>query len=61
LTAIIFNDDPRLDEKLDTVCPRCGRKTLIRKDKGNGKYEIICTACGLVRGELPPDDKRGVV
>jgi transcription initiation factor TFIIIB Brf1 subunit/transcription initiation factor TFIIB len=50
-----------LDEKLDTVCPRCGRKTLIRKDKGNGKYEIICTACGLVRGELPPDDKRGVV
>ncbi|MFO8050419.1 MAG: hypothetical protein R6V01_01815 [Thermoplasmatota archaeon] len=45
----------------DAICPRCGKKGLIKKDLGNGKYTIVCPHCGLERGELPPDSKRGVV
>jgi uncharacterized protein (DUF983 family) len=50
-----------LNQGLDTLCPRCGKNTLIRKELENGRYVIVCTSCGLMRGELPPDEKKGVV
>ncbi|MGA1822425.1 MAG: hypothetical protein ACMUIG_07855 [Thermoplasmatota archaeon] len=42
-------------------CPGCMRKTLGKKMMKNGKYTWICSSCGLTRGVMKPDKKKGVV
>ena len=42
------------------ICPRCGKKTLVKKEVEPGKYKLICNDCGFQRGDLPVEDqKRG--
>jgi uncharacterized protein (DUF983 family) len=48
-------------EELDTLCPVCGNRTLVKMYLPDGKYTIVCKTCGMKRGELEPDDKKGVV
>lgn len=48
-------------ENLMKTCPRCGKDSLAKELLPNGRYRIKCTTCGLVRGDLPPDTKKGVV
>ncbi|MBN1389147.1 MAG: hypothetical protein JXA22_00735 [Candidatus Thermoplasmatota archaeon] len=48
-------------ESIEALCPRCGRKNLVKKWLKNGKYTIVCRTCGLKRGEFIPDNKNGIV
>jgi len=43
------------------ICPRCGKRTLVKKEVEPGKYKLICNACGFQREALPAEDpKQGV-
>lgn len=53
--------ESEMEEKVEGSCPSCGKDTLVRRVLPDGKYVIVCSACGLERGRLPPDDKKGVV
>jgi transcription elongation factor Elf1 len=43
------------------ICPKCGKKTMVKQKKSNGIYILICQVCGFKRGTLSKDLKRGVV
>jgi transcription elongation factor Elf1 len=43
------------------LCPKCGKKSMVKQSIEPGKYMIICQVCGFERGVLPKDKKRGVV
>jgi transcription elongation factor Elf1 len=44
------------------ICPRCGKKSMMKKEAEPGKYILVCSLCGFTRGVLPTrDTKRGVV
>jgi len=43
------------------ICPKCGKRTLVKKEIESGKYKLICKDCGFQREALPVEDsKRGV-
>jgi len=43
------------------VCPKCRKKTLVKKEVESGKYKLICSECGFQHGDLSVEDqKRGV-
>jgi len=48
-------------EDFNRTCPRCGKEGLVRKQIDNEHYTIECKYCGLKRGILKPDSKKGVV
>jgi len=42
------------------ICPKCGKRAMIKKEVEPGKYKLICIDCGFQRGDLPVEDqKRG--
>jgi len=44
------------------ICPKCGKRTMIKKEISPGKYQLICSECGFQHRMLPIDDKmRGFV
>jgi predicted RNA-binding Zn-ribbon protein involved in translation (DUF1610 family) len=43
------------------ICPKCGKKEMIKQKTSNRKYILICQSCSFKRGNLPKDRKRGVV
>ncbi len=43
------------------ICPKCGKKAMVKQKTTNGKYILICQICGFKRGTLPKDRKRGLV
>jgi transcription elongation factor Elf1 len=50
-----------MTQEFPKTCPRCQRLTLQKVRLENGKYTMICDHCGLKRGEMKPDNKKGVV
>jgi transcription elongation factor Elf1 len=43
------------------ICPKCGKRTLVKKEVESGKYKLICSTCGFQREALPiGDQKQGV-
>ena len=45
---------------MDTfICPKCGKKTMVKHPVEKRKYMLICQSCGFKRGILPKDHKRG--
>lgn len=42
------------------VCPKCGKKTMVKTLTMDRKYTLVCQTCGLERGRLPVDEKRDV-
>jgi ribosomal protein L37AE/L43A len=51
----------KIETQPQKTCPRCQKDTLKKIDLGNGKYSWVCDNCGLKRGEMKPDKKKGVV
>ena len=45
----------------DYICPKCGKKAMVKQKTATEKYTLICQSCGFKRGTLPKDRKRGVV
>jgi transcription elongation factor Elf1 len=44
------------------ICPKCGKRKMIKKEVIPGKYSLVCSACGFQHRMLPKDDrKRGFV
>ena len=43
------------------VCPRCGKRSMIKKETEDGKYFLICQSCGMKRGKLPKDKRKDVI
>jgi Zn ribbon nucleic-acid-binding protein len=44
------------------ICPKCGKRTMKKKEKEPGVYKLVCLKCGFEHNELPSDDKlRGFV
>jgi predicted RNA-binding Zn-ribbon protein involved in translation (DUF1610 family) len=43
------------------ICPKCGKKAMVKQKTAPRKYTLVCQACGFKRGALPKDRKRGVV
>ena len=42
------------------ICPKCGKRSMVKQKVEKGKYMLICQSCGFKRGILPKDRKRGV-
>ncbi|MEA3457844.1 MAG: hypothetical protein U9R21_04110 [Candidatus Thermoplasmatota archaeon] len=42
------------------ICPKCGKKTMVKQKVGQKKRSFVCTACGFQQGLLPKDRKRDV-
>ena len=43
------------------ICPKCGKKAMMKKEVEPGKYKLVCDSCGFQRGTLPAEDqKRGI-
>ena len=40
------------------ICPKCGKRTMIRKEVEPGKYKLVCYKCGFQHHMLPKDDKK---
>ena len=40
------------------ICPKCGKRTMIKKEVEPGKYQLICSACGFQHRILPKDEKK---
>ncbi|MFQ6107667.1 MAG: hypothetical protein ACE5QF_08825 [Thermoplasmata archaeon] len=43
------------------LCPKCGKKTMVKIPAAEGRYTLQCELCGLKRGELRPDKQRDVI
>jgi Zn ribbon nucleic-acid-binding protein len=44
------------------ICPRCGKRTMIKKEIEPGKYQLVCSKCGFQHRKLPKDEsKKGFV
>ncbi|MDG6220659.1 MAG: hypothetical protein QCI38_04335 [Candidatus Thermoplasmatota archaeon] len=43
------------------VCPNCGKRTMEKQKLPDGRYTWFCVLCGIRRGVLEEDSKRGVV
>jgi hypothetical protein len=42
------------------ICPKCGKKAMVKQKIPTGEYVLICQSCAFKRGTLPEDRKRGV-
>jgi predicted RNA-binding Zn-ribbon protein involved in translation (DUF1610 family) len=42
------------------ICPKCGKKAMVKQKTKSRGYMLICQVCGFKRGTLPKDRKRGV-
>jgi predicted RNA-binding Zn-ribbon protein involved in translation (DUF1610 family) len=40
------------------ICPRCGKRTMIKKEVEKAKYKLICSECGFKHRKLPKDEKK---
>jgi transcription elongation factor Elf1 len=40
------------------ICPKCGKRTMVKKEVEPGKYQLVCSKCGFQHGMLPDDDKK---
>lgn len=40
------------------ICPKCGERTMIKKEIEPGKYKLVCSKCGYQHYALPKDDKK---
>ena len=40
------------------ICPRCGKRTMIKKEVEPGKYKLICSECGFEHQMLPKDESK---
>ena len=43
------------------ICPKCGKKSMVKQKTTTDKYILVCNSCGFKRGTLPKNRKRGVV
>lgn len=43
------------------ICPKCGKRTMKKVPVENNRFMWICEECGISRGPLKPDKKKGVV
>ena len=44
------------------ICPKCGKRTMIKKETDPGEYKLICSECGFQHRRLPKDEsKKGFV
>jgi transcription elongation factor Elf1 len=43
------------------ICPKCGKRTMTKKEVEPGKYQLVCSKCGFQHRMLPDDKKRGFV
>lgn len=44
------------------LCPKCGKRSLIKKEVEEKKYILICSECGFQqRAPLKDDKKKGIV
>lgn len=43
---------------VDYICPKCGNRTMEKKEKEPGKYTLVCHKCGFEHNTHPVDDKR---
>ena len=43
------------------ICPKCGKRSMVKKRDERGKYSLICELCGLKRGKLPKDKKKDII
>jgi len=43
------------------ICPKCGKRSMVKQKNANGKYTLVCQSCDSKRGTLAKDQKRGVV
>jgi transcription elongation factor Elf1 len=43
------------------ICPKCGKRAMIKKEVEPGKYQLVCSKCGFQHRMLPDDKKRGFV
>jgi len=48
------------DVMSEFICPKCGKRSMVKQKVEKGKYTLVCTACGFKRGKLSKDLKRGV-
>lgn len=43
------------------LCPKCGKKSMVKIPGEGEKYSLRCELCGLERGKLPPDKGKDVI
>jgi len=42
------------------ICPKCGKRSMVKEKVEKGKYTLVCTTCGFKHGKLPKDRKHDV-
>lgn len=42
----------------DFICPKCGKRSMVKKEVEPGKYQLVCTKCEYKHYMLPKDDKK---
>lgn len=40
------------------ICPKCGKRTVMKKEVKLRKYKLVCSKCGFQQCILPKDDKK---
>jgi len=40
------------------ICPKCGNRTMIKKEVEPEKYQLVCSKCGFKHRMLPKDGKK---
>jgi hypothetical protein len=43
------------------ICPKCGKRSMIKKEIQPGKYQLVCSECNFQHRILPDDKKKGFV
>jgi DNA-directed RNA polymerase subunit M/transcription elongation factor TFIIS len=40
------------------ICPKCGKRTMIKKEVEPGKYKLVCSKCSYEHRTLPKDESK---
>ena len=40
------------------ICPKCGNRTMTKKETEEGTYQLVCNKCGFRYEALPQEDDR---
>jgi rRNA maturation protein Nop10 len=43
------------------ICPRCGKRAMLRNALSDGRYTLKCEFCGTKSGPFKKDIKKGVI
>lgn len=40
------------------ICPKCGQRTMIKKEQEGQGYTLVCQNCGFKHNMLPTDENK---